>query len=85
MEFGFPARRKTLVRTRVETLVKTRVETPAKILAVLRDKPSASLAEVAAVIGKSLSAVERASAKLVNEGRLRFVGPRKGGYWEVIE
>ena len=85
VEFGFPARRKTPVRTRVETLVKTRVETPTKILGVLRDKPSASLAEVAAVIGKSLSAVERASAKLVNEGKLRFVGPRKGGHWEVIE
>lgn len=35
------------------------------------------------MIGKSLSAVKRASAKLVREGRLRYVGPRKGGHWEI--
>lgn len=43
-----------------------------------------TLAEVAATIGKSLSAVERASAKLTKEGCLRYVGPRKGGRWEVL-
>ena len=85
VEFGFPVRRKTPVNARVETPVRTRVETPAKILEVLRDKPSTSLADVAAIIGKSLSAVERASSKLVREGKLRFVGPRKGGHWKVIE
>jgi len=31
-----------------------------------------------------LSAVERASAKLVKQARLRYVGPRKGGRWEVL-
>jgi len=44
-----------------------------------------TLAEVAETIGKSLSAVERASAKLVKAGRLKYVGPRQGGHWEVIE
>lgn len=44
-----------------------------------------TLAEVAHSIGKSTSAVERAVAKLVEQGRLRFVGPRKGGYWEVLQ
>lgn len=40
---------------------------------------------VANAIGKSKSAVERAAAKLRDEGRLRYVGPAKGGHWEVIE
>jgi len=44
-----------------------------------------TLLEVAEAIGRSLSAVERASAKLAKEGRLRYVGPRKGGHWEVLE
>ena len=35
------------------TLVETRVETPGKILAVLRENPSASLAKVASTIGRS--------------------------------
>jgi ATP-dependent DNA helicase RecG len=68
-----------------ETRVKTRVETPQRILELLRSNPEMTLAEVAGVIGKSLSAVERASAKLVKDARLRHVGPRKGGHWEVLE
>ena len=44
-----------------------------------------TLAEVATTIGKSLSAVERASAKLVKAGQLKHIGPQKGGYWEVGE
>ena len=72
----------------VETPVETRVETPAKtpvrILELLRAKPRTTLAEVAVEIGMSLSAVERASAKLVKDGRLVYVGPRKGGHWEVL-
>jgi hypothetical protein len=39
---------------------------------------------VAEAIGKSLRTVERASTRLVKEGRLRYVGPRKGGHWDVI-
>lgn len=72
---------KTLVKTPVKTLVKT----PVKILEHLRDHPDATLEEVANAIGKSKSAVERAAAKLRDGGRLRYVGPAKGGHWEVIE
>jgi ATP-dependent DNA helicase RecG len=68
-----------------KTPVKTPVKTPAKILVFLQANPDSSLAEVAAAIGKSVSAVERASARLVREGKLRFVGPRKGGRWEVLK
>jgi ATP-dependent DNA helicase RecG len=71
----------TLVKTRVETLVKT----PDRILQLLREKPTMTLAEVATTIGKSLSAVERASAKLVKAGQLKHIGPQKGGHWEVVE
>jgi ATP-dependent DNA helicase RecG len=74
----------TPAKTPVETLVETPVKTPERILGVLRANPRLTLAEVAGGIGKSVSAVERASAKLVREGRLRYVGPRKGGHWEVL-
>ena len=29
--------------------------------------------------------VERASSKLVKEGQLKYVEPKKGGHWEVLE
>jgi ATP-dependent DNA helicase RecG len=61
------------------------VKTPVKILQLLKEHPEITLAEVAMTIGKSLSAVERASSKLVKEGKLRYVGPQKGGHWEVTK
>jgi ATP-dependent DNA helicase RecG len=60
------------------------VKTLDRILELLAANPELTLAEVAKAIDKSLRAVERASAKLVNEGRLRYVGPTKGGHWEVL-
>ena len=69
----------------VKTPVETRAKTPVQVLNCLAERPTASLAEVAAIIGKSVSAVERASSKLVKGGKLRFVGPRKGGHWEVLK
>jgi len=60
------------------------VRTPEQILAALTANPELTLAALATSMGKSLSAVERAKTKLVKEGKLRFVGPRKGGHWEVL-
>ena len=61
------------------------VKTPEKILAALNARSELTLAGLASSIGKSLSAVERATARLVREEKLRFVGPKKGGHWEVFE
>jgi len=55
------------------------------IVDYLREHPEATLAEVANAIGKSKRAVERAAAKLHDENRIRYVGPAKGGHWEVID
>ncbi len=73
--------------TRVETRVKTRVQskprTPEQILSLLREQPELSLSEVAGAIGRAVSTVERAAARLQAEGRLHHVGPKKGGRWDV--
>ena len=71
-------------KTPVKTPVKTSVKTPDRILELLAANPELTLAEVAKAIHKSVRAVERASAKLVKEGRLCYVGPTKGGHWEVL-
>jgi ATP-dependent DNA helicase RecG len=76
---------KTSVKTAVKTSVKTSVKTPEKILQLLEVNPAMTLAQVAAEIEKSLRAVELASSKLVKAGRLRYVGPQKGGHWEVLK
>lgn len=87
IEFPFAASHLTAVAAvQVPTRppVKTPVKTPVKILALLRENPETTLAELAALMGKSRSAVERASVKLVKAGQLRRIGPAKGGRWEVI-
>lgn len=61
-EFTYPE----TVLKRLTGESKTPEKTPEKILSVLKDHPNYSLADVAAVIGKSQRAVERASVKLVN-------------------
>ena len=48
-------------------------------------QPAMTSVEVAAVISKTPRTIELASAKLVKEGKLKFVGPKKGGHWEVLE
>lgn len=75
---------KTLPETLPETLLTPSEKTPAKVLAVLREAPEMTLGEASVVVGKSLSAVKRAVAKLTKAGKLRYVGPKKGGHWEVL-
>lgn len=84
VEFPFMAVEATPVETPVET-PETPVETPERIMTALDAHPDWTLAQVAHAIGKSPRAVERAAGKLVEAGRLRHVGPRKAGRWEVLK
>ena len=63
--------------------LKTPVETPEQILRSLGENFSLILAEVSEKTGKALRAVERASAELVKIGQLKYIGPQKGGRWEI--
>lgn len=78
-------REETTRKTPEKTSGKTPEKTPEKILIALKENPHRTLAEVAALIGKSNSAVERAALKLQNSGHLKRVGPDKGGHWEVLK
>ena len=73
------------VETPVEVSVRTPVETPVKILALLRKNPQMTLAQVAKQIERSVRTAERVAAKLIKEGRLRYVGSKRGGHWKVVE
>ncbi|KGM52506.1 cell filamentation protein Fic [Lysobacter concretionis Ko07 = DSM 16239] len=72
------------VEAPVKTPVERRERTPEQVLAVLRRQPELTLAEVSRVIDRSLRTVERAVAKLQAEGKLRYLGPKKSGHWEVL-
>ena len=63
-----------------------RQEVGDRILAFLRENPSASRREIAgALAGVTEGSVRYRLDKLKEVGRLRRVGPDRGGRWEVIE
>ena len=54
-----------------------------KILAILTEKPKASIADMARTTGVTTRTIERNLQKLIASNRLRRIGPDKGGRWEV--
>ncbi len=79
-----PDTEKTPVKTPVKTSVQLRIQTPSLILQQLNANPNMTLTDVAQQIGKSVRTVERAVAKLKQQGKLEFIGPKKGGHWRII-
>jgi ATP-dependent DNA helicase RecG len=56
-----------------------------KILALLKAEPGLAAREVAERLEITQRAVEKQIAKLREDGRLRRIGPARGGHWEVLE
>jgi len=55
-----------------------------KILALLKADSELAAREIADTLGISQRAVEKQIAKLREEGRIRRIGPAKGGHWEAV-
>ncbi len=69
-----------------ETLPETLPEkTKDKIMVLLKYNPNLTLEEISEKINRSISAVKRATKKLQDEGKLKRIGTKKSGRWEVIE
>lgn len=67
----------------VESSVESSVKTADKILGLLAEHSTLTLAELAKCLNLSVRAVEKQVARLKAQGRLRRIGPNKGGRWEV--
>ena len=85
----------TMVKSRVESSVESRVKSSVKrrarklssaekIIAYLTDNPSAAAHELSIAVKLSVRGVEWHIKALVKSGKLRHVGPSRGGHWEVI-
>jgi len=60
-------------------------KTREKILSNLNATPYITMNELTKIVGISKKGVEWQMAKLKKEGRIKRIGPDKGGYWEVTE
>ena len=56
-----------------------------RILALLRQNPSASRREIAATLGTTESTIRYRLDKLRAAGEIARVGPDKGGHWKVLD
>jgi len=67
-----------------ESSGKSSGKTKNQLLVFLSKKPGMTIPELAEAIKITTRGVEKQIAKLRSEGRLRRIGPAKGGHWEVI-
>jgi hypothetical protein len=68
---------------RVET-PKMRVEKKFLVMEQFRQDPKSSLKDVSKLLQMPLSTLERIVADAVKKGELKHFGPKKGGFWEII-
>jgi predicted HTH transcriptional regulator len=69
--------------TLIELLSKTSEKTSEKIIVALQQNSALTIAELAKSVGVATRSIERNLQKLQDEGRLRRIGPDKGGHWQV--
>jgi ATP-dependent DNA helicase RecG len=65
--------------------VKSSQKSSQKILLKMKENPNITTIELAEILEVSRRAIAKQIAKLKEEGKLKRVGPDKGGYWEVID
>jgi predicted HTH transcriptional regulator len=60
-------------------------KTSEKILRLIAENPELTIAELARLIKLTARTIERNLQGLQAQGRLRRIGPDKGGHWEIVK
>ena len=68
----------------VDAAIEGSLKSSLKILETLGMKPTCTYDELSEKLGISRRAITKQIKKLRDAGKLRRVGPDKGGYWEVV-
>ena len=85
IEFMLQALLDTMTEAITKPSEKVSEKTSEKIIRALHYNHAMTIAELAKNFGLSTRSIERNLQKLQKEGRLRRIGPQKGGYWEVVQ
>jgi ATP-dependent DNA helicase RecG len=73
------------LKTTVKTTTKTTMKTTVKILQLIKNNSKITREALAKEIGISIDGIDYNIKKLKKEGKLKRIGPDKGGYWQVME
>ena len=68
-----------------ETKGKNKGKSAEIILEAIRDNPTVTSEELCQITGLSIRGVEWNLTKLKAEGKIKRIGPRKSGHWEVMD
>ena len=68
-----------------ESSLKSSLKTENRIIELIKQDASVSTEHLGVILDISKRAVLKQIRKLKEQGRLKRVGPAKGGHWEVIE
>lgn len=63
----------------------TQESTQEKIMDAIRKDPKTTGVRLARLVGITPDGIKKQLLKLKNAGRIRHIGPTKGGHWEIIE
>ena len=74
-----------LFNEKQKTKVKTKVKTGDLVLDLIKANPSIAREEMAKALNLTIDGIDWNIRKLKNEGKLKRIGPDKGGHWEVVE
>lgn len=73
------------LKNHVETTQKPHASPREKLLSLLKSQPGISMKDLALLSGDTLYSVRHHLESLKAAGRIRHVGPSKGGQWEVLD
>ena len=68
-----------------ESSASTRMTTAERIIEEIRKHPFTTREQLAEVIGITPDGIKKQLDKLKKTGKIRHVGARKNGHWEIIE
>ena len=80
-----PVEAETVVKSVEKTGMKTGMKTADAIIALIMENPFISHDALAEQLGRARSSIIEQIAKLKSLGRLRRIGPDKGGHWEIVK
>jgi len=68
-----------------ESSQKGSLKSSQKIMELMQGDPTITIGDLARSLGITDRAIKKQIEKLKAQGRIRRIGPDKGGHWEVIE
>lgn len=65
--------------------LKTVEKTVEKVILAIKEKPNINIKELEKITGLTRRGVEWNIHKLKEEGKIKRIGPDKGGHWEIVK